>query len=131
MKDLAFADLHAVEAGGHGLAPLEEAFVALVLATVGHIGRLVDKDVGRKSGCQTGEVTLLRRRGHVEFFGVVESGENLLCGADVVAGSPHQSGPGGGKVVGGHDGECCLICPERESEFGGECSRKCRVGGRD
>jgi hypothetical protein len=50
VKDLAFADLHAVEAGGHGLAPLEEAFVALVLATVRHVGRLVDEDVGRESG---------------------------------------------------------------------------------
>ena len=103
VEDLALGDFHAVEAGSHGLTPLAETVVALVFATVGHIGRLVDQDFRGKSVFEVAEVTLLGGRGHVAALGGVEAGENVLGGAGVVADSPGQRRPGSQVVGGGHD----------------------------
>jgi hypothetical protein len=103
VEDLALGDFHAIEAGGHGLAPLAETVVALVFATVGHIGRLVDEDFGGESVFEVAEVTLLGWRGHVATLGGVEAGKNVLGGASVVADSPGERRPGSQVVGGSHD----------------------------
>ena len=103
VQDLALGDFHAVEAGGHGLAPGAETVVALVLATVGHVGRLVDEDFRGKSVFEVAEVTLLGWRGHVATLGGVEAGEDVLGGAGVVADSPGERRPRGQVVGGRHD----------------------------
>jgi hypothetical protein len=81
--------------------------MTLVLATVGHVGRLVDKDTRRESVLKVGEVTLLGWRGHVATLGGVEAGKDVLGGAGVVADSPGQRRPGSIQVVvgGSHDGD--------------------------
>lgn len=84
VQDLTVGDFHAVEAGGHGLAPLEEALVALVFATVRHVRGLVDVDIGRESLSKVGEITLLGRRGHVDTLGSVETGQDILSSAGTV-----------------------------------------------
>ena len=103
VEDLALGDFHAVEAGGHGLTPGAETGVTLVLATVGHIGRLVDKDFRGKSVFKIAKVTLLGGRSHVATLSGVEASKNLLCGAGVVAGSPGERRPGSQVVGGRHD----------------------------
>ena len=77
--------------------------MALVLATVGHVGRLVDEDFRGKSVFEVAEVTLLSWRGHVATFGGVEAGKDILSGAGVVAGSPGERRPRGQVVGGRHD----------------------------
>lgn len=103
MQDLALGDFHAVEAGGHGLAPLGETVVALIFATVGHVGRLVDKNAGGKGVLEVAKVTLLGGRGHVAALGGVEAGEDVLGGTGVVADGPGERRPGGQVVGGSHD----------------------------
>jgi hypothetical protein len=103
-----FADTHSEGRCDDNLVAVVEDlalgdFVALVFATVGHIGRLVDEDFGGESVFEVAEVTLLGWRGHVATLGGVEAGKNVLGGASVVADSPGERRPGSQVVGGSHD----------------------------